>query len=439
MPRHVDQLTNKRMDLEQAVATLEPGGSVLLNSAASFPMRFVEGVVSEGDRLAPMTIMHAMRREPWELTVDYVNDPNFVHVSDFTFDVPIREAVREGRAEFRPNHPHEGAATLARVLDDSYVFVSAASPPDSHGYFSLGPFGGWGIPFVRNGKAKRILLEVNPHQPRVQGDVSLHISQIDGYFDVEYPLRADALSIEPTPTETSIAENVVSLIEDESTLQFGAGVVPDQIAKLLVKDEKRHLGIHSEAIFDSVVELVEAGVVDNSAKSIHRGKCLVSMSLGSPRLYDFLNDNPAVDMRPMSYVNDPHVIAQNHKQVAINAAVQIDLLGQVASETIGPVHYSGTGGQWEFIFGASHSPGGKGIIVLPSTAKSGSISTITGGLASGTAVTVPRNDVDYVVTEHGIASLKGHTMSNRARQLIAIAHPDFRADLENQAKELRIL
>lgn len=429
----------KRRTLEEAVGGLQPAGRLCLNSAASFPMRFVEQVVSDSKRLTGTVIIHAMRREPWEFTTDYVEHPDFRHISDFTFDAPIRAAVQAGHADFRPNHPHEAASGLARTMTDGYVFVSSASPPDAHGYFSLGVFGGWGIPFARNGAAKRIILEVNSNQPRVEGDVSLHISQIDEYFEVDYPLRADGLSGEPSPTEVRIAEHVVDLIEDGCTLQFGAGGVPDQISKLLVKAEKKHLGIHSEAVFDSLVDLIEAGVVDNSAKTLHHGKCLVSMALGSQRIYDFLHENPGVDMQPISYVNNPHLIAQNHKQIAINATVQVDLLGQCSSESIGPSHYSGTGGQWEFIFGAGHSEGGKGIIVLPSTAKDGAISTITAALPAGTPVSIPRNDVDYVVTEHGVASLKGRTTKNRAEQLIGIADPSFRESLRHQAEELRIL
>lgn len=429
----------KRTTIEESVAALEPGGRVLFNSAASFPVAFAEGMASEGSRLKGTTVHHAMRREPRPLTTDYLADPAFVHVSDFVFDESIRAAVQQGRAHYRPNHPHEGPRTLADTIDSPFVFVSAASPPDRHGYFSLGPFGGWGISFLRQGPVSKVILEVNPQQPRIHGDAVVHISEVDGWYEVDYAIKADALSGDPSPSDTAIADLVTEFIDDGSTLQFGAGVVPDQIAKRLIDSGARNLGIHSEAIFDSVVGLVEAGVVDGSRKSRDKGRLTFSMGLGSGQLFDFLDDNRVCNMQSMTYVNDPAVIATNHQQIAINAAIQVDLLGQVASETLGPSHYSGTGGQWEFNYGAAHSSGGHGIVVLPSTAKDGTLSTITAGLPAATPVTIPRNDTDVVVTEHGVAHLKGRTVPERARGLIAIAAPEFREQLERAAHELRLM
>jgi 4-hydroxybutyrate CoA-transferase len=429
----------KLESVESAVGRLQAGDTVLFNGAASFPMRFAEGLVASD--LERITIVHPMRRAPFRLEPDYLDEEmadRFFHVSEFTFDTEIRKAVHAGRAVYRPNHPHEAAATLAQAHDDSYTFVSSASPPDEHGWFSLGAFGGWGIAWARTPKTKGIILEVNPNQPRVHGSSSVHISEIDCYYEVDYPLTSDVLSAEATETELALADNVVELIPDEATLQIGAGAVSDQVAKRLLTGGRKHLGIHSEGLFDSLVDLIEGGVVDNSRKSVDRGRTVFCLSLGSERLFRFLDDNLGLDMRSMTYVNDPAVIAKNSKQVAVNAAVQVDLMGQVSSESIGPVHYSGVGGQWEFLYGAGHSPGGRPITLLASTTRKG-LSTIVSGFPPGTPVTVPRNDVGYVVTEHGVASLRGKTLRQRALELIAVAHPDHRDRLRAEARDAQLI
>ncbi|HWK27348.1 MAG TPA: acetyl-CoA hydrolase/transferase C-terminal domain-containing protein [Solirubrobacter sp.] len=424
--------------VEAAVSRLRPGDTVLLNGAASFPMRFAEALVAS--ELERITIIHPMRRAPFALDPDYIDAAladRFAHVSEFTFDREIREAIHAGRAVYRPNHPHEAAATLAQA-HGGYTFVSSASPPDEHGWFSLGAFGGWGIAWARTPKTERIILEVNPNQPRVHGSVSVHVSEVDCFYEADYPLTSDALSSEPTAVDLALADNVVELIPDEATLQIGAGAVSDQVAKRLLTGGRRHLGIHSEGLFDSMVELIEAGVVDNSRKAVDRGRTVFALSLGSARLFRFLDDNPGLDMRSMTSVNDPALIARNRKQVAVNAAVQVDLMGQVSSESIGPVHYSGVGGQWEFLYGAGHSPGGRPITLLASTTRKG-LSTIVSGFPPGTPVTVPRNDVGYVVTEHGVANLRGRTLRQRALELIAVAHPDHRDRLRAEARDAQLI
>lgn len=424
--------------LERAVGRVRPGETLLLNGAGSFPMRFAEQVVAAG--LRDITLIHPMRRAGWELAHDYV-DPEmadrFFHISEFTFDEAIRRAIRQGRATFRPNHPHQATETL-EARGGTYTFVSSASPPDRHGWFSLGSFGGWGIPWARSSRAERIILEVNRNQPRVHGSVCVHASEVECWYEVNYPLTAEASAPEASATEAALADNVCELIPDAATLQIGAGSVPDQIAKRLVNSGKRHLGVHSEGLFDSVVELIEAGVIDNSRKSLHPGMTVIALSLGSERLYRFLDDNPEIEMRSMAYVNDPFVIARNERQVAINGAVQVDLHGQCSSESIGPRHYSGTGGQWEFIYGAGHARDGRGIIVLGSMTSRG-MSRIVSGLPPGTPVTIPRNDVQYVVTEYGVASLRGKTMAERARELIAIAHPEVRDRLLVEARDAQLI
>ena len=430
---------SKLASAESAVGRLQTGETVLFNGAASFPMRFAEALVAS--ELERITIIHPMRRAPFRLEPDYLApemEGRFHHVSEFTFDREIREAVLDGRADYRPNHPHEAAATLAAAREDQYTFVSSAAPPDEHGWFSLGAFGGWGIAWARTPQARRIVLEVNPNQPRVHGSAAVHISEVDCFYEVDYPLTSDALSSDPTDVELALADNVVELIPDEATLQIGAGAVSDQVAKRLLTGGRRHLGIHSEGLFDSLVDLIEGGVVDNSRKAVDRGRTVFALSLGSERLFRFLHDNQGLDMRSMTYVNDPAVIARNQRQVAVNAAVQVDLMGQVSSESIGPVHYSGVGGQWEFLYGAGHSPGGRPISLLASTTRKGK-STIVSGFPPGTPVTVSRNDVGYVVTEHGVASLRGKTLRQRALELIAVAHPDHRDRLRAEARDAQLI
>jgi 4-hydroxybutyrate CoA-transferase len=265
--------------------------------------------------------------------------------------------------------------------------------------------------------------------PRTMGDSFVNISDIDCFIEASCPL----VELKPpkiTDIERAIGENCASLIEDGSTLQLGIGAIPDAV--LLFLKEKKDLGIHSEMISDGVVELVEAGVITNRMKSIHKGKIVVTFLMGTKRLYDFVNSNPMVEMYPVDYVNSPRVIMQNYKMVSINSCVQVDFMGQVSSESIGLKQFSGVGGQVDFVRGASMATGGKSIIAMPSTASGGRISKIVPLLDEGAAVTTSRNDVQYIVTEYGIAELRGKSLKERGRALIKIAHPDFRKQLRSE-------
>jgi 4-hydroxybutyrate CoA-transferase len=282
--------------------------------------------------------------------------------------------------------------------------------------------------------ARVVIAEVNPQMPRTLGDAFIHVSKLSYIVPVDYPLRELPMG-QPTELTRQIGKYVADLIEDGATLQMGIGAIPDGV--LFYLRDKRHLGIHTEMFSDGVIDLIEMGVITNEKKTLHPGKLVAGFLLGTRRLYDFVDNNPIVELHPTEYVNDPYIIRQNEKMVAINSAIEVDLTGQVCADSIGARLYSGVGGQLDFIRGAARSKGGRPIIALPSTVKS--FSKIVPMLKLGAGVTTSRNDVHYIVTEYGVANLHGKTLRQRARSLIDIAHPDFRAELEQQAEKLKYL
>lgn len=335
-----------------------------------------------------------------------------------------RDAVASGRGEFTSCFFSE----VPKMFKQGYLPVDVAliqvSTPDEHGYCSFGVSNDYTKPAAES--AKTIIAEVNDQMPRTMGDSFIHVSEIDYMVEVSHPV----IELKPpkiSDVEKAIGENCAALIEDGSTLQLGIGAIPDAV--LLFLKDKKDLGIHSEMISDGVVELVEAGVITNKQKTIHPGKIVVTFLMGTKRLYDFVNNNPMVEMYSVDYVNNPCVIMQNNKMVSINSCVQVDFMGQVASESVGLTQISGVGGQVDFVRGANMCKNGKSIMAMPSTAAKGKVSKIVPLLDEGAAVTTSRNDVDYVVTEYGIAQLKGKTLKDRARALINIAHPNFRPSL----------
>ena len=335
-----------------------------------------------------------------------------------------RKAVQEGRADYTPFFFHQSTRFFSDGTFPIDVAMVSVTPPDKHGYVSLGVSVGGTKPACLN--AKMVIAQVNDQMPRTMGESFLHVSQLTCCVEASTPLpELGGGTI--GEVEEAIGRNVASLVEDGSTLQLGIGTIPDAVLKFL--GDKKDLGIHSEMFSDGVVELAEAGVITNAKKTLHPGKFEVAFLMGTRRLYDFVDHNPDVELRPVDYVNNPFVIAQNENMVSINSCVQVDLMGQVASESIGPKQISGVGGQVDFVRGASASKGGVSIMAMPSTVK-GKISKIVPLLDEGAAVTTSRNDVDYIVTEYGVAALKGQTLRQRARNLIEIAHPDFRDELK---------
>jgi acetyl-CoA hydrolase len=286
-------------------------------------------------------------------------------------------------------------------------------------------------------QARTVIALVNKQMPRALGDAFIHVSKLTHVVEIDRPVLELPQAREIGPVARAIGQHIAELIEDGSTLQMGIGEIPDAV--LLFLKEKRHLGIHTEMFSDGLVELVESGVVTNESKTLHRGKTVASFVLGSKRTFDFLDNNPFVEFHPSDYVNDPFIIAQNAKMVAINSALAVDLTGQVCADSLGTSIYSGFGGQVDFIRGAASSNGGKPIIALPSTAKGGAVSRIVDTLAPGSGVVTTRADVHYVVTEYGVASLFGKSLRERALELINVAHPDFRPQLREAARRRKLL
>lgn len=345
-----------------------------------------------------------------------------------------RAGAQAGWVDFIPNYFSEIPQQIERGQIPADVVFSMASPMDAHGYFSLSL--GADYTMAALAKARAVVLEVNPNVPFAYGNCLVHISQVTALVESDEPVFEVGL---PSigPVQEAIGKQVADLIDDGSTLQIGYGGIPDAVVMQLT--HKHDLGIHTEMIGDGILTLLESGAVTNRRKNYLPGKMVATFALGSAKLYRFMERNPALEMHPADFTNDPMLAGQNDNLVAINATLQIDLLGQCGSESLGSAPFSGTGGQSDFVRAANRSRGGKAFIVLPSTAKDDSISRIVPVLSPGTHVSTSKNDINYVVTEYGVAQLRGKSASQRARELIGIAHPAFRAELTAQAKQMNVL
>ena len=345
-----------------------------------------------------------------------------------------RAGAQAGWVDFIPNYFSEIPQQIERGQIPADVVFSMASPMDAHGYFSLSL--GADYTMAALAKARAVVLEVNPNVPFAYGNCLVHISQVTALVESDEPVFEVGL---PSigPVQEAIGKQVADLIDDGSTLQIGYGGIPDAVVMQLT--HKHDLGIHTEMIGDGILTLLESGAVTNRRKNYLPGKMVATFALGSAKLYRFMERNPALEMHPADFTNDPMLAGQNDNLVAINATLQIDLLGQCGSESLGSVPFSGTGGQADFVRAANRSRGGKAFIVLPSTAKNDSISRIVPVLNPGTHVSTSKNDINYVVTEYGVAQLRGKSASQRARELIGIAHPAFRTELTAQAKQMNLL
>lgn len=412
----------KVISAEGAAEKIKNDSRIVIGHAAGEPQKVIEAMVKESDRYSNIEIVHMIGMGPGEY-VKKDKEFNIKHNSLF-LGASTREAVLEGRADFTPCYFSE----VPRLFKEEYLKVDVAiiqvSLPDNNGYCSFGISNDYTKPAAEC--AELVIAEVNPKMPRTLGDSFIHVNDIDCIVEVDY----DIIELKPSKigeVEKAIGENCAQLVDDGSTLQLGIGAIPD--AMLLFLKNKKDLGIHSEMMSDGVVDLVEAGVITNRRKTLHKNKIVVTFLMGTKKLYDFVNDNPMVETFPVDYVNNPVVISKNDNMIAINSCIQLDLMGQVASESIGIKQFSGVGGQVDFIRGANMSKGGKSIIAIPSTASKGTVSRIVPFLDNGAAVTTSRNDVHYVATEYGIAELKGKSLKERARALINIAHPKFRSEL----------
>ena len=405
----------------QAVQQIKSGQRVVVAHACGEPSIILDALVANAAQYENVEIIHmvAMGKAAY-CQPQY--DKNFHH-NAFFLGGSTRAAAAEGRVDFTPVYFSEIPSLLREDLRPNVTLLQC-SPPDAHGYVSLGVSVDYTKPAAET--SDLVIAQVNQNMPRTLGDSFLHVTQIGCLVEADTPV------IELAPpkigdVERAIGENVASLVRDGDTLQLGIGAIPDAV--LLFLKEKNDLGIHTEMFSDGVVELVEAGVITNKAKTLHRGQSVATFLMGTRRLYDYVNNNPAVAMYPVDYVNDPYVIGQNDNLVSINSCVQVDIMGQVVSTSAGLRQISGVGGQVDFVRGANLSKGGRAIMAMPSTTGKGKISKIVPFLDQGSAVTTTRNEVNYVITEYGIAKLKGKSLRQRAEALIRIAHPDFRDEL----------
>jgi acetyl-CoA hydrolase len=389
----------------------------------SVPRELLAALVRRAPELEDVEIAQVLAIGPSE----YVAPEMYGHirVNSLFISANVREAVNAGRADFTPVFLSE----IPRMLRDPHLLpLDAAlihcSPPDEHGFCTFGVEVGLTKPAAE--AAKIVIAEVNDRMPRALGDSFVHVSRLTHIVPVSYAI-AQVPQGQPGEIQKQIGCHIAELIPDGATLQLGIGAIPDAV--LLYLRDKRDLGVHTELFSDGVVELIEAGVITNAAKTIHRGKVVAGFVLGSQRLYDFMDNNPIFEFHPQDYVNDPFIIAQNAKQVSINSALEIDLTGQVCADSIGPRFFSGVGGQLDFIYGASRSPGGMPIIALPATARDGQLSRIVPMLKEGAGVVTTRNHVHYIVTEYGVADLYGKTVRQRVHAMAKVAAPQFRDEL----------
>ena len=344
-----------------------------------------------------------------------------------------RKAINSGFGDVMPCYYRDIPGLFEQYVEIDYFFA-AVSPMDKHGYFSMSTVGSASPAMMR--KAKHIIVEVNKNLSRALNAPMVHISQVEGVCENTIPLVVLPKG-EIDEVSRTIGNYIAEEIPDGATLQLGIGAVPDAVGMAL--KNKHDLGIHTEMFTDSMVELLECGAVNNSKKPIHTGITVATFAFGSQRIYDLIDDNPAFALMPVDYVNDPAVIAKHPNFISVNAALEVDFFGQVCAESIGTKHVSGSGGQVDYVRGAIQSPGGKSFIAFPSTAKGGTVSKIMPTLTPGAIVTTSKNDVDYIVTEYGIAKLRGKPLSERAKALIAIAHPNFRDELTFAAKKQNII
>jgi len=418
-----EEYATKVIAADNAVKVISSGDTIYIHSNAAAPEVLINAMVRRSQDLKDVKILHLLTLSKAE----YINKEfsNSFKVKALFIGPNIREAVNEGRAEYIPVFLSE----IPKIFESGIVPIDVCliqlSPPDAHGYCSYGTSVDCTIAARKN--ARIVIAEVNKQMPRTLGRSFVHISRVDYIVETDRPLP-ELISAAPTEVEIAIGANVATLVDDEATLQLGIGAIPNAILHSL--KDKRNLGIHSEMFSDGIIDLIEQGIITNNAKTLLPGKVAVSFILGTKRLYDFVDNNPLIEFQTSDFINDPFVISQNFKMTAINSALQVDVTGQVAADSIGSYLYSGVGGQVDFIRGAARAKQGKAIIAMPSTAKNHSVSRITASLLPDSGVVTSRADVHYVVTEYGIAQLYGRTLKERMKSLISIAHPDFRSQLK---------
>lgn len=413
-----------------AVSAVQNGDFIVVPTGVGEPPELLTALSSRRREWLDVKVGQILPIRPYAY-IDPETTAHIRHVAYF-YSGATRAGGQAGWIDFIPSYFSEMPELIRREQLAADVVFSMASPMDDEGYFCISL--GVDYTLAAIAKARAVVLEVNPHVPYAFGNCRVHVSQVTAICESAEPLREVGL---PTigPVQAAIGKLVADRIDDGSTLQIGYGGIPDAVVLQLA--EKKDLGIHTEMMGDGLLSLIECGAVTNQRKNYLPGKSIATFALGSAKLYRYMHRNPAFEMHPVDFTNDPYLAGLNDNLVTINATLQIDLLGQCGSESLGFSPYSGTGGQADFVRAANRSKGGKSFIVLPSTAKGGTISRIVPTLGAGTQVSTSKNDINYVVTEYGVAQLRGKSAGQRARELIAIAHPDFRAELRAGMAALR--
>lgn len=430
----MESFRRKSVTPDEAVRRIRSGQRVFVTGNCSVPEKLLDALVERASELSDVELVQVLTFGRAPQVAPELG--GHLRVNTLFISDNVRKAVNEGRADFTPCFLSEIPLLFRNGLIPIDVALIHVSPPDEHGFCSFGVE--IGVTKTAAQTAKLVIAQVNPNMPRTLGDAFIHLSKLDYVVPVDDPIPEVRMA-DTSELAQRIARHIVDLIPDGATLQTGIGAIPDAVLRQL--HGKRHLAIHTELFSDGVIDLIERGVVDGEMKTLHPGKVVAGFILGTRRLFDFVHDNPIFEMHPTEYVNDPFVIAQNDRMVAINSALEVDLTGQVAADSIGTRLYSGVGGQVDFIYGSSRSKGGVPIIAQPAAATVGGkyMSKIVPMLKPGAGVTTTRNHVHHVVTEFGVADLYGRTIRQRVRALIDIAAPEFRAELEQKAIELKYL
>ncbi|PID86221.1 MAG: 4-hydroxybutyrate CoA-transferase [Chloroflexi bacterium] len=420
---------NRVTDVATALSIIESGNRIYVGGGAGVPIELTKGLTARAPELRHVELTHILTFAEAPYCQPEYQDS--FRVNALFIGHNVRQAVREGRADFTPIFLNE----IPGLFRNGYLPIDVAlitlSPPDEHGFCSFGVEVGTTKPAAE--AAQVIIAEVNQQMPRTLGNSFIHLSQVDHIVEVDYSVP-EAPQGGSSEEHLAVGAYIAEMIPNGATLQMGIGSIPDAVLQNL--GDHKDLGIHTELFSDGVINMVEKGVITCANKTFHPGKIVAGFLFGTKKLYDFIHNNPLIELHPTDYVNDPFNIAQNNEMVAINSAVEIDLTGQVCADSIGTQLYSGAGGQVDFIRGAARSKGGLPIIAVLSTARRGTVSRITPLLKHGAGVVTTRNDVHYVVTEYGVASLYGKSIRQRAQELINIAHPKFRDELLFEAKKL---
>lgn len=429
---------SKLMTAEQAMSFIKSDSKMFIHPGCAIPVHLVEALVKRKSELKNVEIYHILTVGPAPYVAADM-EGSFHHTALF-IGANVREAINSGRADFMPIFLFEVPNLFTSGLIPLDYSLVQLSTPDEHGFCSYGV----DVGTVKSAaeSSKLIIAQVNKNMPRSLGNSFIHVNKLSAIVEFDAPIKElpqvkEGVTEDERKVFSIIGEQIAGLIEDGSTLQMGIGAIPDSVLNFL--KNKKNLGIHSEMFSDGLIELIDNGVVNNEKKTLHQGKIIAGFVLGTKRSYDYIDNNPIFEFHPQEYVNNPFIIAQNEKMVAINSAIEIDLTGQVCSDSIGTRFFSGIGGQVDFIRGASMAKGGKPIIALPSTTKNNTISRIVTTLKSGAGVVTSRGDVHYVVTEFGVVNLFGKSIRQRVLGLINIAHPDFRDELKFYAQKNKFI